>query len=626
MAPGQYETPLADFLDRLPGLVNQYQQNKLAQQRQDLADKRYEDQIRYRDRQERRAIERQRIDDLKYIQGQRNQELARADAELKFQEEKAREDFKDHLEIANSFDKPVQKAQYIENVIKKDKRFKRFDLKPIENQLAVSKKLDNNYDELMSRYEDLIQTNRMEQFRKYESIDTLFTEMKGMLPEYRGTQYEKEFFDKYGTIADLRKELQQKSGQVTSFDDAPFNVKNKYKQLNELQKITGKAFREAESKLNEIADYDPAKQKFELIDDLKGTQLNEDDFIKRQRTYNLAKKRLDQTQARLASFIDDNNLRYPEIITAEKRESMDAMTKEMTDWFAENQSYLLSKSKDGGVLAEMLYDDLSGVDRYDRYQMLKGLVEQEKEFDQMFADLDIDEESEPFEQGARMTTGANFEPGQITSQDVDDVLADVRRTTGFFPEGDAPRDVEEPQIEPSPQVPSAPVTTAQLQARPDSETERVIRERQEDARNAELFPSADFDSLEEADIKDDKGKEVSFSSPQRYNSQINNMYKKAESTAKKVKRLNDKKDLLGGVLGAKDSAELARLEKEGDSLVSSLVNSLSVLNASVDQSVGSTTNQQKNQRRIISTAKNFLKNKKFSNVFQLQKYFEDLSN
>jgi len=86
MAPGQYETPFADFLDRLPGLVNQYQQNKLAQQRQDLADKRYEDQIRYRDRQERRAIDRQKIQDLKYIQGQRNQELARADAELKYQQ------------------------------------------------------------------------------------------------------------------------------------------------------------------------------------------------------------------------------------------------------------------------------------------------------------------------------------------------------------------------------------------------------------------------------------------------------------------------------------------------------------------------------------------------------------
>ena len=40
-APGSYETPLADFLDALPGYVNQYQQNKLQLDRQDLQEKRY---------------------------------------------------------------------------------------------------------------------------------------------------------------------------------------------------------------------------------------------------------------------------------------------------------------------------------------------------------------------------------------------------------------------------------------------------------------------------------------------------------------------------------------------------------------------------------------------------------
>ena len=43
MAPGQYDNPLADFLDRLPGYFNQYQQNQLALGRQQLADRRYED-------------------------------------------------------------------------------------------------------------------------------------------------------------------------------------------------------------------------------------------------------------------------------------------------------------------------------------------------------------------------------------------------------------------------------------------------------------------------------------------------------------------------------------------------------------------------------------------------------
>ena len=43
MAPGQYDTPLADFLDRLPDYFNQYQQNQLVLERQKLQTKRYED-------------------------------------------------------------------------------------------------------------------------------------------------------------------------------------------------------------------------------------------------------------------------------------------------------------------------------------------------------------------------------------------------------------------------------------------------------------------------------------------------------------------------------------------------------------------------------------------------------
>ena len=53
-APGTYETPLADFLDAIPGYVNQYQQNKLQLDRQALQEKRYNDaqQIAKEQRQE----------------------------------------------------------------------------------------------------------------------------------------------------------------------------------------------------------------------------------------------------------------------------------------------------------------------------------------------------------------------------------------------------------------------------------------------------------------------------------------------------------------------------------------------------------------------------------------------
>tara|TARA_R100000995_G_C3479526_1_gene123025 strand:- start:1289 stop:2209 length:921 start_codon:yes stop_codon:yes gene_type:complete len=43
MAPGQYDNPFADFLDNLPGYVNQFQRNQLELGKQQLADKRYDD-------------------------------------------------------------------------------------------------------------------------------------------------------------------------------------------------------------------------------------------------------------------------------------------------------------------------------------------------------------------------------------------------------------------------------------------------------------------------------------------------------------------------------------------------------------------------------------------------------
>ena len=49
LAPGQYDTPFADFLDNLPGYVSQFQQNQLALGRQQLEEKRYEDDKTYRD-------------------------------------------------------------------------------------------------------------------------------------------------------------------------------------------------------------------------------------------------------------------------------------------------------------------------------------------------------------------------------------------------------------------------------------------------------------------------------------------------------------------------------------------------------------------------------------------------
>jgi hypothetical protein len=68
MAPGQYDNPLADFLDNLPGYINQFQQNQLALERQQLQEKRYQDSIARQNRidaenQKRYETEQKRLDD-----------------------------------------------------------------------------------------------------------------------------------------------------------------------------------------------------------------------------------------------------------------------------------------------------------------------------------------------------------------------------------------------------------------------------------------------------------------------------------------------------------------------------------------------------------------------------------
>ena len=55
LAPGSYDNPLADFLDALPDYFNQYQQNQLQIQRQNLADKRYEDSVKRQQERDNRA-------------------------------------------------------------------------------------------------------------------------------------------------------------------------------------------------------------------------------------------------------------------------------------------------------------------------------------------------------------------------------------------------------------------------------------------------------------------------------------------------------------------------------------------------------------------------------------------
>jgi len=109
MAPGQYDNPLADFLDNLPGYVNQFQQNQLALGRQQLAEKRYEEDRAYRQRQEERDIAQQNINNLFRKQTQLEGVAREKARQLEKLEERKREDDNAIRRTGDAF---VSRGQY----------------------------------------------------------------------------------------------------------------------------------------------------------------------------------------------------------------------------------------------------------------------------------------------------------------------------------------------------------------------------------------------------------------------------------------------------------------------------------------------------------------------------------
>ena len=109
MAPGQYDNPLADFLDNLPGYVNQFQQNQLALGRQQLAEKRYEEDRAYRQRQEERDIAQQNINNLFRKQTQLEGVAREKARQLEKLEERKREDDNAIRRTGDSF---LSRGQY----------------------------------------------------------------------------------------------------------------------------------------------------------------------------------------------------------------------------------------------------------------------------------------------------------------------------------------------------------------------------------------------------------------------------------------------------------------------------------------------------------------------------------
>ena len=109
MAHGQNDHPLADFLDNLPGYVNQFQQNQLALGKQQLAENRYQEERDYRQRQEERAVDQQNINNLFRKQTQLEGVAREKARQLEKLEDRKREDDNAIRRTGDTF---VSRGQY----------------------------------------------------------------------------------------------------------------------------------------------------------------------------------------------------------------------------------------------------------------------------------------------------------------------------------------------------------------------------------------------------------------------------------------------------------------------------------------------------------------------------------
>ena len=220
MAPGQYDNPLADFLDRLPDYFNDYQRNQLALERQQLADKRYEEDRDYRRRQEKRAIDQQNIENLKFVQQQKQAEANRKTAEYNRLVKDRREEYEG---VISTLDDPKQKA-IVANRYGYDEDSRMFE------------SLNDSDDERLGKLTTLTDNLKsLPQTATYYDYDKAYKE-SGIDPEDIEFYRKKDLFG-YSDLVKQREKFENQ--RSTGFRKIPENVSNQLKDLESQRRSIG---------------------------------------------------------------------------------------------------------------------------------------------------------------------------------------------------------------------------------------------------------------------------------------------------------------------------------------------------------------------------------------------------
>ena len=582
---GNYSTPLADFLDEIPDYFLKFEQLKQAE-----ADR--ADQKAFRNQQYSDQIEQQKKNNIYRQEQADNQERNRL--------------FDNHTKLMRGMSS-LQQTQYIDNVIKKDPNLKGYmDFSEFESFSKNIQDANTEYDDINADVDDFRGSSSMSMFPRYQDVAKTYQELQNMEKSVRGTDLELGHAKDLKYVADLKKQLETLSGREMAEKDMPPTLQ---KQFNSLTKTNDADYKAMVESQDELAQYAVLSPQGEWVQRQPSEGEMESSikmgFSKANLAYNNSLNRFQASKIQRNNFTKQQGLFYPNITTAKQQEKLDAQSEARTSWFNENESYINSNPE----TAKLALDYLTDPTNADRFSALQKAVVDNKGYDEFEAQTDaeiaaLDDEIEPYVEGAK-EPATEFEPGaDITGEDVDDVLADVRETTGFYPEGDAPR---EPETTPKRDIDiNLPSVAEPLTARSNRKTESIIARKEKESAETPLFKEpVKIEDLKSMDINDSKGSPITFESTKEFDKQINSMYSEIKNIGKKLTQSGSSRE---------QRVEMKESQKR---ISKDLIKTLDILNISnADASV--------KDKNLKSTMNQFLKNKKFRDsdalINFLQKY------
>jgi len=454
---------------------------------------------------------------------------------------------------------------------------------------------------------DISDMSDTDKFDNYGRIESLRDNMDNAEGDYDNTTWEKEYDVIRNSLSTTIADLSNKAGKPKG--EKFYTLKDK-KLIYGLNTSIGNARTkrdDTEAALSlYIADTYPRSFNNEGIiprteQVIKRMQLDESIQSFKSKT-NFYNKRLGEYDEKISAIQNKPEYRYPSITTSAELIEMSNVAKEQTKWVMEDATDFHLYFPDERL--KLLGDEPVTAEEFEdmktRYEKAK---DDEKFMTMLDEELDEDEGAETEEIPANIpkawtvpATEPMPEKG-ITDEDVDVVLADVRETTGFYPEGDAPK---EPEPKPKPIV---PIVAEPLTARGEVEIEEVVAEEEKKLAEATLFKEpVKVEDLKNMNIKDSKGESIKFESVRKFDEQINSMYNE-------IRKIGY---LAQSGISREKRAEMKESQRK---IAENLIKTLDILNISKNASI--------KDRNLKSTMNQFLKNKKFKDSDALIKFLEN---